>query len=214
MKFRSVVTKLSFMMLVAGLTVLGGKISTAQSINPEVQLISLPGSPFAVAVTPDGKHVFVSLQKANGVAVIEQGDESATLLGVIPTGGSAWGMAITSDGKYLLVAVQGQVLGVQFIDVQKAIAVAADAVLGTVPTTPGSDPVELALSAGDRFVFSANEHNKTVSVIDISRALASGEDASSIVGNIPVEVFPVGITTSTNGHYVYLVNEVANLTHP
>ena len=214
MKSKSTVTKFSFILLVTGLAVCASLISTAQSINPAVQAVSLPGSPFGVAVTPNGKHVFVSVQNVNGVAVIEQGHESATLLGVVPTGGSAWGMAITSDGKYLMVAVQGKVLGVQFIDVEKAIAGAPDAVLGTVPTAPGSDPVELALSQGDRFVFSANEHNGTVSVIDVRRALASGGDASSIVANIPVEIFPVGMTMSTNGHHLYIVNEVANLTHP
>ena len=104
--------------------------------------------------------------------------------------------------------------GVQFIDVQKAIAGQADEILGTVPTGADSGPIEVGLSNDDRFVFVSNEDNETISVIDFRKAMVSGESASSIVGTIPVEQLPVGLAFSANGRYLYITNEEANPTDP
>jgi len=195
-------------------------LSPAQTINPPEQEISLAGSPFAVTTTPDGRYVFASLSgTANGIAVIQQDRTSASLVQVLATGGGTYGLAVTSDGRYLLDTVQpiGSATaspGVQFIDVQKAIAGSTDAVLGTVPTGIGSGPIEVGLSNDNRFVFVSNEDNETISVIDFSKALASGESASSIVGTIPVERAPVGLAFSRDGRYLYITNEEANPTDP
>jgi DNA-binding beta-propeller fold protein YncE len=192
----------------------------AQTINPPKQEISLAGSPFAVATSPDGRYVFASLSgSANGIAVIKQGQTSASLVQLLATGGGTYGLTVTPDGRYLLDTVQplGSATspqGVQFIDVQKAIAGQADAVLGTVPTGTGSGPIEVGLSNDNRFAFVSNEDNETVSVIDFRKALASSESASSIVGSIPVEQLPVGLAFSNDGRYLYITNEEANPTDP
>src|SRR5271170_2972251 len=78
--------------------------SPAQTINPAQQKISVPGSPFAVITTRDGRYVFVSLvitPTTGGVAVIRQRKNSATIKGIISTCGSAHGMAISKGGRYL-----------------------------------------------------------------------------------------------------------------
>jgi DNA-binding beta-propeller fold protein YncE len=196
------------------------QFALAQTINPPEQEIPLAGSPFAVTTTPDSKYVFASLSgAANGIAVIKQERTSATLVRVLATGGGTYGLIVTPDGRYLLDTVQplGSATspqGVQFIDVQKAIAGKADAILGTVPTGAGSGPIEVGLSNDARFVFVSNEDNETVSVIDFRKALISGESASSIVGTIPVEQLPVGLAFSANGRYLYVTNEEANPTDP
>jgi DNA-binding beta-propeller fold protein YncE len=165
----------------------------AQTINPPKQEISLAGSPFAVTTTPDGRYVFASLSgAANGIAVIKREHTSATLVRVLATGGGTYGLIVTPDGRYLLDTVQpiGSATtpqGVQFIDVQKAIAGQADAILGTVPTGADSGPIEVGLSKDDRFVFVSNEDNETISVIDFRKALVSGESASSNI----LAIFPV-----------------------
>jgi DNA-binding beta-propeller fold protein YncE len=112
----------------------------SQTINPPQQQVALAGSPFAVTTSTDGQYVFASLSgTANGIAIIKQSPGSATLIGVLPTGGGAFGLTVTRDGMYLLDTVQpiGNATtpqGVQFIDLQKAIAGQPDAILGTVPT--------------------------------------------------------------------------------
>ena len=143
----------------------------------------------------------------------------AQFVRVLPTGGGAWGLTVTQDGRYLLDTVQpagGATTpqGVQIIDIQKAIAGQPGAILGTVPTGPGSGPIEVALSKDGRFAFATNEDNATVSVIDFRKALYSGASPSSLVGNIPVDQLPVGVTFSPDGRYVYVSNEEANPTNP
>jgi DNA-binding beta-propeller fold protein YncE len=195
-------------------------LASAQSIDPTLQELSLPGSPFAVAPTPDGQYVFASLSGAtNGIAIVRQHGTSASLASILPTGGGAWGLTVTSDGRYLLDTVQpvGQATtpqGVQIIDVHKAVTGQPGAVLGTVPTGAGSGPIEVALSNDGRYVFATNEDNETISVIDFRKAVTSGGSASSLIGNIPVEQLPVGLAFSPDGRYLYVTNEAANPTDP
>lgn len=198
----------------------GPSLASAQAINPTVQDLSLPGSPFAVTSTPDGSYVFASLSGAtNGIAIIKQGATSASLVRVLPTGGGAWGLTVTRDGRYLLDTVQpaGTATtpqGLQIIDIQKAIAGQPGAIVGTVPTGSGSGPIEVALSNDGRFAFVTNEDNETVSVIDFRKALESGASASSLIGNIPVDQLPVGLAFSPDGRFLYITNEEANPTDP
>ena len=206
--------------LAAGALLSAPALASAQAINPTLQDLSLPGSPFAVATTPDGKYAFASLSgSSNGIAIIKQHRTSASLVRVLPTGGGAWGLTVTPDGKYLLDTVQpaGSATtpqGVQIIDIHKAVAGQPGAILGTVSTGPGSGPIEVALSNDDRYVFATNEDNETVSVIDFRKALATGGSASSLIGNIPVEQLPVGLAFSPDGRYLYVSNEAANSTDP
>jgi DNA-binding beta-propeller fold protein YncE len=195
-------------------------VASAQPLTPSLQSISLPGSPFAVAPAPDGQYVFASLSGATGgIAIIKQGPSSASLVRVLATGGGTWGLAITRNGRYLLDTVQPlggatSPQGVQIIDIQKAIAGQPGAILGTVPTGPGSGPIEVALSNDDRFAFVSNEDNETVGVIDLRKALQTGGAASSLVGNIPVDEAPVGLAFSPDGRYLYITSEEAKPTDP
>jgi DNA-binding beta-propeller fold protein YncE len=231
-------SKRTFITLVAALAALTSSYpALAQSINPPIQEISLPGSPFAVTTTPDGRYVFASLSgDANGIAIVRtqpgtnfpafgkrkfatQGQPSASLVRILATGGGNWGLAVTPDGRYLLDTVQpiGKAAtpqGLQIIDIQKAIAGDAGAIVATVGTGAGSGPIEVGLSNDNRFVFVTNEDNETVSVIDFWKAIATGGNASSVVGLIPVENLPVGLAFSGDGRYLYLSNESANTTDP
>ena len=204
--------------LTIGVFLAGPSPASAQPMIRPCRDLSLPGSPFAVTPTRDGKYVFASLSGAtNGIAIIRQDHASARLVRVLPTGGGAWGLTVTRDGKYLLDTVQpanGATApeGVQIIDIHRALTGRSDAILGTVPTGVGSGPIEVALSNDNRFVFATNEDNATVSVIDFRKALASRVSASSLIGNIPVEQLPVGLAFSPDGRYLYISNEAADPT--
>jgi len=66
--------------------------SSAQTIKPVQQQISLPGSPFAAVTTADGRYVFVSMvitPSTGGVEEIRQRKNSAIIKGIISTCGSA-----------------------------------------------------------------------------------------------------------------------------
>jgi DNA-binding beta-propeller fold protein YncE len=202
-----------------GAAILGiSDLSSAQAINPVQQQIPLPGSPFAAITTPDGRYVFVSMSGASsGVAVIRQRKTFASVVQTITTCGPAFGLAMTKNGRYLLVAVQMGTScpsgGVQFIDVRKAIAGDPGAAMGTVPTNVTA--IEVELSVDNSLVFVANEFSApkgepdTVSVIDFKEALTSGQNANSVIGEIPVDTGAVGLAVSGNGRYLYVTSETA-----
>jgi DNA-binding beta-propeller fold protein YncE len=160
----------------------------------------LPGPPFAAITTLDGRYVFVSIgAPATAIAVIRQKKIFAFPVHMVATCGPAFGLAMSKGGRYLLVAVQKGAScpsgGVQFIDVQKAIAGDPSAAMGTVPTDPSA--IEVAISPDNKLVFVANEFSAaqnvcdnpdTVSVIDFHKALSSGQSERSVIGTIPVTV--------------------------
>jgi DNA-binding beta-propeller fold protein YncE len=199
-------------------------LSSAQTINPAQQQISLPGSPFGAVTTQDGRYVFVSLvgTTSGAVAVIRQKKRFATVVQMIPTCGTAHGMVMSKGGRFLLVAVQGDAPcgGVQFIDVPKAIAGDPNAAMGTVPTDKSA--IELAITPDNSLVFVANEFSggehcekqDSVSVIDFKKALSSGQSESSVIGAIPVDCAPVGLAVSADGRDLYVTNEGAFKTRP
>jgi DNA-binding beta-propeller fold protein YncE len=217
-------------------------IASAHEINPVRQTVPLPDSTLAVQPTVDGQYVFDSLSSEvkvsgqaangsgnNGIAIIKQEPDSASLVRILQTGGETFGLTITPDGKYLIDAIQpdgcsgGSALscgpetassptGVQIIDVAKAIAGEPGAILATVRTGDKSGPAEVALSPDGHFVFVSGEDNATVGVINFDEALATGGTAG-FVGNIPVDQFPVGVVFSPDGKYAYVSNEFALSTH-
>ncbi len=189
----------------------------------------MPGQVFAAITTPNGRYVFVSTTvPTSGVVVLRQKKTFAAVVQTVPTCGPATGMAISKGGRYLLVAVKkGDTCrkgGVQFIDVRKAIAGDPTAAMGTVPTYTSA--IEVAISPDNKLVFVANEFSggdtcdqpgdlpDTVSVIDFKKALSSGQDKSSVIGEIPVDCAPVGLAVSSDSRYLYITNEAALTTRP
>jgi DNA-binding beta-propeller fold protein YncE len=227
-KFNWSRTTLSAILLSAiffGASILGiPGISAAQAINPVLQQIPMPGHPFAAITTPNGRYVFVSTTvPTSGVTVLRQKKTFAAVVQTVSTCGPAFGMAMSKGGRYLLVAVQMGAScpdgGVQFIDVRKAIAGDSTAAMGTVPTYPSA--IEVAISPDNKLVFVANEFSggntcdkpgdqpDTVSVIDFKKALSSGQDITSVIGEIPVDCGTVGLAVSRDSRYLYITNEAA-----
>jgi YVTN family beta-propeller protein len=172
------------------------------------QQVALPGSPFAVRTTPDGRWAFTSLSgPTTGIAVLEHINHSYQLVHIVPTAGPVHGMALSRDGSLLLAATASQ--SVAFIDVGRAIAGAPDAVLGYQSLGAVAGTIEVALSGDGRLLFAANEHSGTVSVVDVHSALSSNFAGSAVVGQIPVELGPVGLAVSPDNEHLFVTNEAA-----
>jgi DNA-binding beta-propeller fold protein YncE len=169
-------------------------------------LESVPGNPFGVVVTSDGRWSFVSL--GISIAVLRSGGQAApALIRTIrlPGRGAALGEALTSDGRYLLVA-DGN--GAKVIDVAAAESGRPHAVLGSL-TSKGDGAIEVALSADDRYVFASIEGGRAIAVYSLQRALASGFGPSDFIGDIPVGLEPVGMAVSPDGQWLYATSEFA-----
>jgi DNA-binding beta-propeller fold protein YncE len=150
---------------------------------------------------------------SNGIVVLEHTAGTYRYASFVPLDAPPSGLALNRDGTLLVAAANR---GVAFIDVERAVTGAPDAVIGFEPLwrmagtilVPGGT-IEVALSADERFIFAANETFGTVSVIDRNAAFQSGFARSAVVGEIPVDVAPVGLAVSKDGAHLYVTNEKA-----
>ena len=118
------------------------------------RLSPVPGDPFGVAVTADGRWSFVSLMPNGSGAAIgvftDTGSASPRLVRQIPLSGAALGVTLTPDGRYLLAA-NGS--GATVVSVQAAEQGSPNAVLGTLSSgvAQAAGAIEVATARDGRF---------------------------------------------------------------
>ncbi len=80
-----------------------GTVSVIDANPPSVvATVPVGPGPFAVAVTPDGKHAYVTNALSNNVSVIDTATNSVGA--TVPVGVEPVGVAVTPDGKHAYVA--------------------------------------------------------------------------------------------------------------
>ena len=131
----------------------GSSCDTAVAAAPVLGAVSqaavpVPGRPFSVVATADGRWSFVTLNSA--VEVLSNRSPALVADRQVSVPGTPQGEQLTNDGRYLLVA-DGS--GAVVIDVARAADGAAGAVLGTLSSPAGRGAVEVAVSPDDRFAF-------------------------------------------------------------
>jgi len=175
------------------------------------RLSAVPGDPFGVAVTADGRWSFVSLvPNGSGGALgvfADTGSASPRLVRQIPLSGAALGVTLTPDGRYLLVASGS---GAAVVSVQAAEQGSPNAVLGTLSSGGGQagGAIEVATSRDGRFAFVSLEDSDKIAVFNLQQALASHFRASGFVGDVPAGVAPVGLAVSPDGYWLYSTSEL------
>jgi DNA-binding beta-propeller fold protein YncE len=192
--------------------------TTAVAAGPALRTAStpmepVPGTPFGVTVTADGRWAFVSLPGNGTVGAYRIGGSALpSLIRQVYTGQQPLGEALTRDGRYLLAADDGN--GAAVISVSRAESGRPGAVLGTLGSGSGGGAIEVAVSPDGRFVFVSLENSADIAVFNVQRALASGFGAADFVGTIPVGLAPVGLAVSPDGRWLYATSEVALSTRP
>ena len=193
----------------AALTLPGCTTATAAArslANVHSATVSLPGEPYAVAVTPDGQWSFVTL--GNSVAVLRNGGSLApSFAGTTIPVPSAAGESVTQNGRNLLVASGS---GAAVIDVASAEQGSPDAVLGSLSAPGGSGADQVFLSPDDRFAFVTLASSGQLAVFNLQNALASGFGPASFVGSIRLGVKPAGMRVSPDGRWLYVVTGMRN----
>jgi len=196
------------------------------------------GAPFGLAVTPDGRWLFVAAGEAGGsvaggaaaggsVDVVRLGAGSGklavapmTLVRSIPLPVVPAGVAITPDGRYLLLAAGS---GAVVVSVARAEAGTAGAVLGTLAVpAPGparvpadtSSAIEVAVSPDSRFAFVTLEYADEAVVFNLADAVSrgfgtGGTSTGDYLGAIPLGQAAVGMAVSPDGRWLYATSEVA-----
>jgi DNA-binding beta-propeller fold protein YncE len=168
----------------------------------------VPGTPFGVVVTGDGRWSFVSLPSTGSVGVFRIGHPALpSLVGQVDTSAQVLGEALTPGGRYLLAADDAG--GAVVINVSRAESGGAHALVGTLGSGAAGGAIEAAVSPDGRFAFVSLEDSASIAVYNLQRGLAEGFSGSDLVGMIPVGMAPVGLAMSPDGRWLYATSEVA-----
>ncbi len=159
--------------------------------NTIVTAIPVSGTPTAVAVTPDGTRLYVTINNLNTVDVIST--STNTLLTTIPVGQGPWQLTITPNGATAYVA------NLTSNDVS-AIDTATNTVIATIPV--GVHPVSLAVSPDGSRVAVANFGSKVVSLISTS--------SNTVTATWQVMQASTAVAFSTDGLYAYVASRSMN----
>src|SRR5271165_4377070 len=166
--------------------------------------IGMQSGPVAVAVTPDGKYVYVTNNFTNNtgsntISVIDAATD--TVVGSVTLGSQSAGIALTPDGKYAYVTNTSVLQGFTGNTVS-VINTATNTVLGA-PITVGSGALGIAITPDGKYAYVANNQDDTVSVINT---------ATNTVIGLPIAVgnSPVGVAVTPNGNYVFVTNNSDN----
>ena len=191
------------------------QVATAPTLpGPAPTTVAVPGSPFGVAIAPGGRTAVVSLVGGQStLAILAMGEGAPRLLRTVSVLGSqqATGMAVSHDGRFLAVTLATDTA---VLSLPALLAGAPDPVLGAL-ADQGRGTIEAVFSADDRFVFISDENSSAISVFDLGRALARGFSAPGVaVGQVPVDIAPVGLALSPNGRLLYATSELASLSGP
>jgi len=173
----------------------------------------VPGSPFGVAVTPDGRFAFVDLIDGR-VRVYSLTAGRPRAIRTISVGGEAVGCSLTRDGRLLLIA-DGQ--GAIVVDVARAESGAPDPVLGSLRPPASAHlraqgAIETNSSRDGRYVFVSLEYGTphgAVAVYDLGDDQRPRFGPGDWVGSAPLGQAVVGSALSPSGKQLYVTSEVA-----
>jgi DNA-binding beta-propeller fold protein YncE len=168
----------------------------------------VPGTPFGVVATADGRWSFVSMPNSGSVGVFRIGRPALpSLVRQVATRAQVLGEALTPGGRYLLAADDAD--GAVVINVSRAESGGAHALVGTLGSGPADGAIEVAVSPDGRFAFVSLEDSASIAVYNLQRGLAEGFSGPDLVGMIPVGIAPVGLAVSPDGRWLYATSEVA-----
>ena len=144
-----------------------------------------PGGAIEVAVSPDSRFAFVTLEYDDEAVVfnlgaaLAHGFGSAAYVGAIPLGNAAVGMAVSPDGRWLYATSEGAVAARQH-----PVALGSAGCQGHVPGAgPGEPP-------------------GTLTVVDVRRA--ESDPAQSVTATVDAGYQPVRVVTAANGTEVWV----------
>jgi 6-phosphogluconolactonase len=191
---------------------LGSGSVSAFSVASDGRLSPVSGSPFSaavplgVAVTPDGKYLYVADFTISGgvsaFSIAANGVLSAVAGSPFPAGPGAWGVAIAPDGKHLYIANDsGNV---------SAYSITSNGSLTSVPGSPfavGGAPTNLAITPNGQYLYVINQESNNLSAFSI----AADGALSPVSGSpYPAGGNPRAVSLTPDGKYLYVADQSAS----
>jgi YVTN family beta-propeller protein len=173
------------------------------STVPPLRTIAVPQPPHWVAIAPDSRRAYVTLDDIGGakaaVAVIDTA--ANTIVATIPLNILPGDIAVAPDGKRVYVSNfdQSTLSGVLSV-----IDTAANAVVATVTVSgQGGGPTGVAVGLDGRRVYVCNDHDVGH---DRGRLTVIDTESHSIVTAIEVSDFPTAVRLTPDGRRVYVLD--------
>ena len=165
------------------------------------------GSPFGIAVTPDGTYSFVSTGNAVAVLNNHHGSLAPTQAATIPAPGAKKTVTITRDGKYVLAAVSNGAYVISATEAENGNA--AGAVQGQIAPPLEDTSNEVFVSADDKLVFITYQNTGNVAVFKLPQAIADRYGQAGFIGMIPLgrASMPQAMAESPDGRWLYVTGE-------
>jgi len=151
--------------------------------------------PSGIAVTPDGKRLFVAENLSNKVTVVDL--SSNQVITKIEVGEYPYDCEISKDGKRLYVSNWGS----------RSIAVidpTSNKVLGEIPV--GDHPNDLELTRDGKTLYVANANSNTVSVVDTAQMKEIEAISTALHPKSPAGSTPNAVALSPDEKTLYIAN--------
>jgi DNA-binding beta-propeller fold protein YncE len=191
-------------------TLIAATLAAGVSVFPAASsaATTLPYPPSALALSVDGKTLFVALDRligrGGGIAAFARDGDGLRELAHAAVPGGVVSLALTSDGGTAIVATR---VGLAAI----ATSALLDGTLGVVKVVrigdaPRTDQV--IVSPDGRYAFATNSEIGTMTIAQIGRT-AAGAPSLEIVGSVSLDRAPEGVAISPDGATIYVASEVA-----
>lgn len=172
-----------------------GTVSVIDTTSDTVAAtIKVGNDPYGVAVTKDGKKVYVTDYKAYKVSAIDTTTNKVT--STVPVGKTPVGVAVTPDGKKTYVANEAD-------NTVSVIDTATNKAKTTVKV--GSNPYGISVAPDGKKVYVTNSGGSTVSIVDTT--------TNKVTSTISGLSYPGGITINPTGTAVYVSSGNANVVY-
>lgn len=169
--------------------------------------VAVPGHPFSALADADGCWLFVSAtddKEKGSVVVLHNSGGSFEVDHTLALKTAANGAALSHDGKLLIVAGGRSAV---VLDVARLERGDDHALLEVLPGEAGDGAVYAAISPDDKLLFVADEYASRISVFDLAKARVTGFRDEELIGHIPVAAFPVGLSFSPDGQWLYATSQ-------
>ncbi|MEU6973947.1 IPT/TIG domain-containing protein [Kitasatospora aureofaciens] len=148
-------------------------------------------APIVAAITPDGRHVYVTNFDSSSVSVIDTTTRS--VIATIDVSSGPWGVAVAPDGLRAYVAGFGS----------DAVAVIDTTTNRVAASVPGLDkPLGLTVSPDGSRLYVASQGGNRVDVISTA--------TNTLITSVPVGTGPRNVAVTPDGTQLYVTEEGAN----
>ncbi len=160
----------------------------AQYVLPEDDLYK---SPIQLALSKDGKRLYVACENSNEVLVVDMTE--CRVVKAVKVGRHPFGLTLDPEERRLYVSNRWD-------DTISVLDLKEMKVVRTVPA--GGDPHQLRTDSAGKYLYITNLVNNTVSVLD-----TEGFTETKV---LEAGISPFGLALSPDGRYIYASNQLSN----